>query len=108
MSTNIARGNINGLGVVTLALTPVSVAAATTAEQLFTVPGVRLATDIGVVAQKFAAQAGLDVGSVRVSADNQVGITFVNATAAPIVPTAAELYKIVLIRTEAVLGSFQI
>lgn len=74
------------------ALSPVSVAANTTAEQTFTVTG--LSTTDVVNINKPTAQAGLGIVGQRVSAANTIAITFSNNTASPIVPTAAETYKI--------------
>lgn len=77
------------------ALSPVQVAANTTAEQTFTVTGL-VTTDIVVAIQKPTAQAGLGIVGWRVSATNALAITFGNNTAAPITPTAAETYKILV------------
>lgn len=79
----------------TQALTPVSVAANTTAEQIFTVTG--LNTNDMVFVNKPSADAGLGIVGTRVTAANTLGITYVNATAGALTPTA-ETYKIVTIR----------
>lgn len=81
---------IRGLATLSATLTPAVVAINTTTEQLFTVTGAIVGQMIQV--SKPTAQAGLDIVGVRVSANNQVGITFLNATAATITPTAAEVY----------------
>lgn len=73
-------------------LSPAIVAANTTAEQLFTVTGVKVGDQVFV--NKPTAQAGLGIVGERVSAANQVGITFSNNTAAGITPTAAEAYTV--------------
>jgi len=80
-----------------VALTPASVAINTTAEQLFTVTGLTTADKILFV-NKPTAQAGLGIVGFRVSAANQIGITYLNATAGAIVPTA-ETYLIGAIRS---------
>ncbi|MDP4158231.1 MAG: hypothetical protein Q8911_00505 [Bacillota bacterium] len=84
----VGAGNVTILNIdkYTPALTPVSVAANTTAEQTFTVTGLQ-ATDF-VMVNKPTAQAGLGIVGVRASGANTLAITYVNATAAPIVPTA--------------------
>ena len=74
------------------ALSPASVAANTTAEQTFTVPGLTVGNAVFV--SKPSAQAGLGIVGARVSATNTLAITFGNFTASPIVPTAAEVYQI--------------
>lgn len=74
----------------TATLSPSIVAANTTAEQLFTVTGVK--TSDMIVVNKPTSQAGLGIVGARASAANQVGITFSNNTAAGITPTASEVY----------------
>ena len=83
---------ITALYKLTASLTPAQVAANTTAEQTFTVTG--LAVGDVVFVNKPTAQAGLGIVGARVSAANTLAITFVNATASPITPTAAETYRI--------------
>jgi hypothetical protein len=102
MSTSSIMGNVIGLGVVSATLSPASVAANTTAEQTFPLPGARLSTDIIMGIAKPTLQAGLGIVNQRISADGVMAITFINATASPIVPTAGEVYKVEWIRTESV------
>lgn len=97
-SSTIARGNVLYSTLLQSALTPASVAANTTAEQTFTVKGL-LPTDFVMVC-KPTAQAGLGIVGVRVSAADTLAITFSNNTAAPIVPTAGQIYKIYVHRPE--------
>ncbi len=85
---------IKGLLVSAVTLSPASVGANTTAEQIFAVTGV-LATDVVMAINKPTAQAGLGIVGMRVSSAGNVGITFANVTASPIVPTASESYLIV-------------
>jgi hypothetical protein len=85
------------LKVYSLSLSPVSVAANTCAEQILAVANITTAEKI-VVIVKPTSQAGLALsGSARVSSAGNVAMNFVNDTAAPIVPTAAETYTIVTI-----------
>lgn len=86
---------LRGLGsyALTATLSPAAVAANTTAEQTFTVTGLRVGDLVQV--NKPTAQAGLDIGNVRVVSNNLLGITFLNVTAAAITPTASEVYNIV-------------
>ena len=82
-------------------LSPALVAANTTAEQTFniTTPGVVFdANSVLVSVNKPSQQAGLAVASGRVSAANQVALTFVNDTAAGITPTATENYTFIVRR----------
>ena len=71
-------------------LTPASVPAYTTNEQIFTVVGVT--PGMIVQANKPTAQTGLGITNVRVVANGQVAIQFTNFTGTAIVPTAAETY----------------
>lgn len=80
----------------TATLSPASVAANTSAEQTFTVPGLSI-TDF-VAVNKPTSQAGLALGGVRVSARDTLAITFVNVTASPITPTASEVYQVFGVR----------
>lgn len=77
-------------------LAPTSVAAATTAEQTFTVTGAVVGSVVHVNKPSF--QPGLGIAGVRVSAADTIAITYVNATATAIVP-ATETYLI---------GNFQV
>lgn len=77
-------------------LTPVSVAAATTAEQTFTVTGLVAGTPVWL--NKPSCTTGIAIVGVRVSAVNTLAITFANMTSAAIVPPI-ETYTI---------GNFQV
>jgi len=68
----------------------------TTAEKAMTITGV-LATDMVAVVNKPTTQAGLLVGTGRVSAANTVQVTFGNDTAATITPTTTETYEVITI-----------
>ena len=96
----IIMGNVQGLGVASVTLSPALVAANTTAEQTFTVPGVR-ASDVCVAVSKPTAQAGLGIVGWRVSAENTVAITFSNNTAGGITPTASQVYQFVILRPDS-------
>lgn len=78
----------------TVSINPASVAAATTAEQTFTVTGVQ-AGDIVLSINKPTVTAGLGIANYRVSAADTVAITFVNATAGA-VDAGAEDYEIIV------------
>ena len=98
-TTTIPRGSARGLNIATAVLSPTSVANATSAEQTFTLQG--LALNDGVYVNKPAAQAGLGIVGCRVSAANTLAITFMNATAATITPTAGEIYTVMRVTPEA-------
>lgn len=67
-------------------ITPASVAAATVAEQTFTVTGLTTADKVFVNAG--AITNAVAIGNVRVSAANTLAVQFVNPTAGALVPTA--------------------
>lgn len=84
-------------GVIARAIDVASVAANTTAEQDFTVPGLKIGDFVAV--SKPGLSAGLGVVNARVKAANTLSISFVNATASPIDPDA-ETYLIFWFRAE--------
>lgn len=84
--------------IYTATINPASIAAATSAEQTFSVPGLRVG-DVPVVV-KPSATAGVGIGNARVSATDTLAITFVNATAGAVDP-ASETYTILAFRPNA-------
>lgn len=96
-TTQSSIGNVWKVGSFDLAITPASVAAATTAEQIFPMTGL-LTTDF-VSVNKPSAQAGLGIAGVRVSSAGNIGITYVNPTSAAITPTA-ETYVVHVVRVQ--------
>lgn len=103
----VITGNAQSMGIVSLTLSPASVAANTTAEQTFTLPGLRT-SDVVCGVSKPTAQAGLGIVGLRITAANTVGITFANNTAAPIVPTASEVYLFQVARPDSVQSGFNV
>ena len=91
--------NEDRFGVITFTYDPGSIAAATTAEQTVTVPGVLPGDYIEVT--KPTLTAGVGIVNARVSAANTVAITWVNATAGAIDPPA-ETYQAWVFRPEKV------
>lgn len=96
----IPDGNTQQLYVMKATLSPAQVAANTTAEQTFTVPGLRLTSDMIVGVSKPTAQAGLGIVGFRVTANDTLGITFSNNTGAGITPTASQVYLIQVARID--------
>ena len=92
-------GNLVKQSVISVTLSPASVAINTTAEQTFTVNGL-LAGDF-VSCNKPPAQAGLGIVGCRVSAANTLAITFSNNTAGAITPTAAQTYLVLVTRPDS-------
>lgn len=90
--------NEDRYGVVLATLSPALVAINTTAEQTFTVLGLKT-TDF-VYVNKPTAQAGLGICGARVSAADTLAITFNNNTGVAITPTASQVYTIFVFRGE--------
>lgn len=92
-------GNARLLSLVKATLTPASVATITTAEQTFTVPGVKVGDQVSITPP--GHQAGVVAATARVTAENTVGITFVNPTAGSVTPTAGD-YLFTVVRPDGV------
>ena len=88
--------------VVTFTYDPASIAAATTAEQTVTVPGLRVGDYVADIT-KPTLTAGVGIVNCRVSAANTLAVTWVNATAAPVDPPA-ETYSAYVLRPEKILS----
>lgn len=85
--------------VVTATLSPAQVAANTSAEQTFTVPGLKTG-DVLLSVTKPTTQAGLGIVGARISAADTLALNFMNNTGSPITPTASQTYKVVVFRPE--------
>jgi hypothetical protein len=96
--TTIGRGNVSYDYLCGPTLTPVSVAANTSAEQSFTVLGLQM-NDFCDVYFQGAQTAGIGIANARVSAANTLTIMFSNNTAGALVP-ATGLYVINVTRPE--------
>lgn len=83
------------MGKISQSLTPVSVGAATCAEQNFTVPGLLVGDMVDVTPPSITA--GVAPVCSRVSAANTLTVTFCNPTAGALVP-AAGVYRIQVMR----------
>lgn len=94
--SEIPRGNIPGNWLITITISPSSVAPNTTAEQTFAIGGIQLGDYVEV--NKPTHQGGLGITNTRVSANGVLAIAFVNATAATITPTASEQYLMCVTR----------
>ena len=92
-------GNLVKQSVISVTLSPAEVAANTSAEQTFTVNGLRAGDFVSI--NKPTAQAGLGIDGARVSAANTLAITFGNYTASGITPTAAQVYLVLVARKDS-------
>ena len=102
---------LRGFNTFTGTLSPAAVPASSIIEQQFAVAGARAGELLQV--NKPTSQAGLDIVGCRVVSSGTVGINFLNATAAAITPTAAEVYTfaslngISAVNNESVVQSLQ-
>lgn len=98
--TLASGGNILYAWLIGPTLTPASVAANITAEQLFTIPGLQLNDNVS--GYLLAVQtAGIGISNMRVSAANTLQIGFSNSTIGPLTP-ATGVYQICICRPETV------
>lgn len=97
MSVGLIMGNVSGVYALQATLTPTEVATITTAEQTFTVPGLKT-TDM-VYVNSPALVAGVALANARVSAANTLALTFVNPTAGGVTPGAG-VYTVTVVRCE--------
>lgn len=98
MSTGIIDGNISSITILDATVDLGSVAANTTEEETATVLGVKTGDYVAVV--KSDLDAGLLLGTVRVTADDAVAIQVANVTAAPI-DAASETMLFLVLRPES-------
>lgn len=93
--------NARVIETISVTLSPAAVGAATSAEQTFTglSTGI-LAGDVILSITKPTAQAGIGIVGYRVDAttNDKFYITFMNATAGGVTPTASEAYLITVAR----------
>jgi hypothetical protein len=101
--SGIIMGNIRGIGDIVVTVDPANVAANSTSEQTFSVPG--LLPGDKVYAHKATYDAGLAVVNARVSAQDTLALTFMNCTGAGI-DAPSQLITLMIFRPE-VLGNTQ-
>lgn len=97
--------NEDRFAVISQSINVASVAANTSAEQTFTVTGLKTGDFVQV--SKPSLSAGLVISTARVSAANTLAITFGNLTGSPIDP-GAETYLIHVFRPEKTYTAFTI
>ena len=95
--SSVSYGNVANTFLLQTSVATASVGANTTVERTFTVPGLVVGDYVAV--SKPTAQAGISVGSRRVSAANTLAITFVNASGGGVTPTT-ENYTILVVRSQ--------
>ena len=95
MSQGIIMGNVAGMYMLSLTIDPAAVATITTAEQTFTMTGVKVG-DM-VYTSKPSNTTGVGIVNARVSATDTIAITFVNPTAGSVNP-ASESWSLLVLR----------
>lgn len=105
MAVSVIGGNIRAMGILTVTIDPASVATITTAEQTFTVNGLRVGDVVYV--NKPTNTTGVGVVNARVSAANTLALTFVNPTAGG-VDAASETWTVIWFRPDYATGSANI
>lgn len=98
-STTVTRGNSHETFYIQPSLTPVSVAANTTAAQNFTVPGLLTSDIVNCWGFNGNQIAGIVVAESDVTAANTLTIQFGNLTGSGVVPSPG-VYTIEVIRLE--------
>ena len=98
-STTITRGNSHETFYVQASLTPVSVAANTTATQTFSLPGLQTTDIVQVIGLNGSQIAGIIIAESDCLTANVLAIQFANVTASGVVPTAG-VYTIQVVRLE--------
>ena len=91
-------GAANQSSQVSLTLTPVSVAASTTANQNFTIPGL-VVSDMVLISDVPFGPAGVFPALAAASAANTLTVTYANETAGPLTPTAGT-HRFIVIKTQ--------
>ena len=85
-------------------INPASVNPEVSAEELFTVTGLVLGEDEVIAINKPTHDVGVCIVGWRVSADNQLGITFMNVKASGAVNPPSETYTLVVVKPTGVSG----
>lgn len=100
-SATLSRGNVLNSFLLTVNLTPVSVAGSSTIEQTFTIPGTVSGDQVSTFSYIGGVYPNSDVSFVngRVAANNTLTIAFQNGTGGALVPPAGN-YLIELNRAE--------
>lgn len=99
----LAEGNVDKAKIISRFLSPTQVNAATTSVQSFTVPG--LIAGSWVWPTMTTSTTGIGIVDARCAVNDTLTITFMNATAVNITPTA-NTFRIMVVSPDATLASF--
>ena len=108
MSFSMIAGNVMAMGVLSLSIDPASVAANTTAEQTFAVPGLQVGDLVWVNTPPVGTgagnlNAGLGVVGARVSAADTLALRFSNNTGGGL-DAGLSTYTVLVVRPGATPG----
>lgn len=104
MAVTTIGGNVLAAGVLSVTIDLASVGAATSAEQTFSVPGLRT-TDFVFVNVPSTLNNGLGIVGARVSAADTLALRVMNATAGAL-DAASATFSVLVVRPESVVGNF--
>lgn len=96
-TSDVVRGNAGSMQVIGLQLTPAQLAANTSAEQTFALPGVEANAIIGGVSFLGAMAAATGIVNARMVSAGVLGITFSNSGAGTPTP-AAGVFAVTVLR----------
>jgi len=100
----VSESILRGQAVLSVAVTPASVSAATSAEQTFTVSGLAVGDFVAISTTASTGNATAITGA-RVSAANTLAIRYINPTAGALTP-AADTYLVYVARAYPAQTSF--
>lgn len=103
--TGVLTGNVRSINVIDATVDLGSVAANTSEEETATVPGVKVGDMVFV--SKPSIEAGLIIGSARVTADDTVAIQVGNFTGGAI-DEASETLRFLIVRPEGLSGAARV
>lgn len=92
-------GNVQKIGVFTIALTPAAVAATTAPTQVFAATGIGLLTTDAIEVSPPSVTAGVALATAFVSAVDTITLQFVNPTAGSLTPPAGN-YTVTVLRVQ--------
>ena len=92
--TILATGNVQSTFILSVSLTPVSVAANSTVEQSYTINGLSLANDqVSDVSYTGGAwSVNVSIANYRISANNTLTVSYTNPTGSGVTPPSGTYY----------------
>jgi hypothetical protein len=88
----VTYGNVQSTFVLTVTITPVATAAASTVEQNFTINGLQVNDQVSALNALFAFTSLVDIVNARVSTNNTLTLAFSNNTAGSLTYPTGSFY----------------